>query len=103
MKPISLEIEGLYSYRERQIIDFRPFYRFRLFGIFGKTGEGKSTILDAITYALFGRVDRLDKKSIKEAINARSKELKVVFNFEIDGIMYEIIFSRKILTWTNTA
>jgi len=91
MRPVSLEIEGLYSYRERQIIDFTPFYRYRLFGIFGKTGDGKSSILDAITYALFGKVDRLDKKSIKEAINPGSKQLKVIFNFEIDGIVYEII------------
>ena len=91
MKPISLEIEGLYSYRERQVIDFSPFYQYRLFGIFGKTGDGKSTILDAMTYALFGKVDRLDKKSIKEAINPGSNQLKVIFNFEIDGIVYEII------------
>ena len=48
MKPIKLEIEGLHSFVEKQIIDFRELSASGVFGIFGQTGSGKSTILDAI-------------------------------------------------------
>lgn len=46
MKPVRLEIEGINSFSERQVIDFRPLIDAGLFGIFGNTGSGKSTILD---------------------------------------------------------
>ena len=58
MRPISLEIEGLQSFKEKQSIDFETLGETGLFGIFGPTGSGKSTILDAITFALFGDVRR---------------------------------------------
>ena len=44
MKPIRLEIEGINSFSDRQVIDFRPLIKAGLFGIFGNTGSGKSTI-----------------------------------------------------------
>ena len=63
MKPVSLEFSGIHSYRERQKIDFEELGCFGLFGIFGPTGSGKSSILDAITLALFGAVDRAPRKT----------------------------------------
>ncbi len=60
MIPQTLTIEGLYSYREKQTIDFSALTDARLFGIFGQVGSGKSTILEAITFALFGKTDRLN-------------------------------------------
>ena len=49
MKPIILTFSGLNSYQEKQTIDFRALGDSGIFGIFGPTGSGKSTILDAIT------------------------------------------------------
>jgi len=60
MIPQTLTIEGLYSYREKQTIDFSALTDARLFGVFGQVGSGKSTILEAITFALFGKTDRLN-------------------------------------------
>ena len=40
MIPLQLTIEGLYSYQERQTIDFRELTRAGLFGIFGSVGSG---------------------------------------------------------------
>ena len=49
MLPLYLTIEGIYSYQERQHIDFTSLTSAGLFGIFGAVGAGKSSILEAIT------------------------------------------------------
>ena len=54
MKPIILKIKGINSFIEEQTIDFTSLTQLGLFGIFGPTGSGKSTILDGITLALYG-------------------------------------------------
>ena len=48
MRPIELKIKGINSYREEQVINFNQLTSQGFFGIFGPTGSGKSTILDAI-------------------------------------------------------
>ena len=58
MTPISLTIQGLYSYQKKQSIDFTKLTAAGLFGIFGGVGSGKSTILEAITFAIYGETDR---------------------------------------------
>ena len=63
MKPIKLEIEGLHSFESNQVIDFSLLSANGIFGIFGATGSGKSTILDAIILALYGKVLK-SKKAI---------------------------------------
>jgi len=52
MRPLSLSFEHFGSYRARQYIDFSQLDDFFL--IYGKTGSGKTTIFDAIVYALYG-------------------------------------------------
>ncbi|MCB0714149.1 MAG: hypothetical protein KDD67_17630 [Ignavibacteriae bacterium] len=84
MRPISLEISGLQSFRERRVIDFEPLLRDNLFGIFGQTGSGKSTILDGMTLALFGKVERTKGSSIASAINSSGTDCAVAFRFEIE-------------------
>ena len=50
MKPIYLEFSGVNSFSERVSIDFKKLLAGGLFGIFGDTGSGKSTILDSIHF-----------------------------------------------------
>ncbi|MTI49302.1 MAG: hypothetical protein FH761_15825 [Firmicutes bacterium] len=78
MKPKILKISGLNSFKEEQIIDFTELTNRGLFGIFGPTGSGKSTILDAITIALYGEISR----GTKEYINTDAGKLYVSFEFE---------------------
>lgn len=79
MKPIRLEIEGINSYEKKQIIDFETLISRGIFGIFGKTGSGKSTILDAITLALYGNIAR----GTKGFINSNVNDAMVLFRFEL--------------------
>jgi exonuclease SbcC len=49
MIPLKLTLEGIYSYQERQTIDFTALSQAGLFGIFGAVGSGKSSILECST------------------------------------------------------
>lgn len=79
MKPIKLELMGLNSYTDKQTIDFEKLTSRGLFGIFGNTGSGKSTILDAITIALYGDIAR----DTTDYINSSCDKAVVKYEFEI--------------------
>lgn len=53
MKPLKLEMSAFGPYAGVEILDFQPHIDARLFGVYGPTGSGKSTIFSAISYALF--------------------------------------------------
>ncbi|HET6556097.1 MAG TPA: AAA family ATPase, partial [Prolixibacteraceae bacterium] len=85
MIPIRLTIQGLYSYQEKQTIDFATLTGAHLFGIFGSVGSGKSTILEAITFALYGKTDRLNLSGDNRnynMMNLKSSDLLIEFDFE---------------------
>lgn len=82
MKPIHLKIAGLQSYRQMQEIDFSALTEMGLFGIFGPTGSGKSTILDAITLAMYGKVGRASGGT-QGIMNQSEDALFVSFTFEL--------------------
>lgn len=73
MIPLKLTIRGMYSYLTEQTIDFTALTRNHLFGIFGPVGSGKSTILEAISFALYGKIERLN---VKDGINYNMMNLK---------------------------
>ena len=82
MIPVKLEIEGLYSYREKQTIEFEQLTGAGLFGIFGAVGSGKSSILEAILLALYGSTERLSDRGEKNSmVNLQSDTLLINFEF----------------------
>lgn len=100
MRPIYLEIEGLQSYKNLQKIDFEKLMEGGLFGIFGKTGSGKSTVLDAITLALYGKVSRASRGT-QGIMNSESDRMRVLFKFSLmqgderNVYLIERVFARK--------
>ncbi len=92
MKPVRLEIEGINSFSERQTIDFRPLIDAGLFGIFGNTGSGKSTILDCIMLALYGRSEKGQKGDF---VNIKKLKGRVLFAFDVkengSDVRYEVV------------
>ncbi|OCT17162.1 hypothetical protein A8709_24595 [Paenibacillus pectinilyticus] len=82
MRPIQLQMSGLQSYRELQTIDFSQLLDAGVFGIFGPTGSGKSSILDAITLSLYGKVERASGGT-QAIMNHAEQTLFVSFTFEL--------------------
>ena len=79
MRPIRLEIQGIHSFTENQVIDFERLSGYGIFGIFGDNGSGKSTILDCITLALYGKIFR--SKSSADFVNLESNSARVLLEF----------------------
>ena len=84
MRPLSLTVSGLHSYREPVTVDFEDLGRFGLFGIFGRIGSGKSTLLDAITLALYGLVDRVATRARRGLVHLGAERCEVRFRFAVD-------------------
>lgn len=83
MIPVSLQLSGFLSYTQPVSIDFT---QFDLACISGANGAGKSSLLDAITWALFGQARRRDDA----IINSRSTSAEVIFVFDYEGHRYRI-------------
>ncbi|MBI4855733.1 MAG: SMC family ATPase [Acetobacterium woodii] len=81
MRPIRLKIKGINSFQEEQLIDFETLTQAGIFGIFGPTGSGKSTILDGITLALYGKLSR----NSTNYINVNEEKASVIYEFIIAG------------------
>ena len=83
MIPIKLRLAGFTSYREPVEIDFNGF---DLACISGSNGAGKSSLLDAITYALYGKA-RVQNEAI---INLASKTAEVTLDFQYENQVYRV-------------
>ncbi|MBI9015154.1 MAG: AAA family ATPase [Clostridiales bacterium] len=91
MKPIRLSLKGLNSFNEEQVIDFDALTKHGLFGVFGPTGSGKSSILDGMTLALYGKTSR-DSSNF---INTQCDRMQVGFEFRINEITYHVVRTYK--------
>lgn len=84
MKPKRLEFCGINSFSEKAVIDFDSLLAGGIFGIFGDTGSGKTTILDSMIFALYGRIDRTRGGNASEIINFNCEKAYVQFDFECE-------------------
>ena len=83
MRPVRLELEGFSTFRQRTELDFDGL---DLVAFTGPTGAGKSTLIDAITFALYGSVARYDNANrVAPVIHQLSAEARVRLDFETGG------------------
>ena len=92
MRPIELIVEGFTSFRTRQTLDFSSL---DLFAITGATGAGKTSLLDAITFALYDKVAQKPNSS-RELVSQGATQLKVEFRFVMRQTEYRVV-----RTWRN--
>lgn len=90
MKPIYLEMHAFGPYAGKQIIDFRQLGTRQLFLIYGPTGSGKTTILDAICYALYGDTSGNSRSgtNMRSEYATADEATKVLFAFAIGEKRY---------------
>ncbi len=95
MRIHSLEIQAFGPFAGRQVIDFDALGEQGLFLLNGATGAGKTSILDAICYALYGSVpgSRQSGKRLRSDHADRSTEPQVVCEFSARGRRLEVLRS----------
>ncbi|MDQ4064422.1 MAG: SMC family ATPase [Actinomycetota bacterium] len=86
MRPLSLKVKGFTSFRDEQAIDFTDL---DLFVLWGPTGSGKSSLLDAMTYALFGSVERVGNQ-IAQLVSHGQPRLSVALEFAVGDAAYRV-------------
>lgn len=86
MRPLTLTVEGLRSFRAPVSISFED--RDHL-AIIGDTGAGKSSILEAMTYALYGRTTFTGQAN-QEIINDLASHMRVTLRFTVAGSVFEV-------------
>jgi DNA repair protein SbcC/Rad50 len=79
VRPLRLDVKGFTAFRDDQAIDFTAL---DLFAISGPTGSGKTSILDAMTYALFGTIDRVGRQAA-QFISQGQPRLAVTLEFAV--------------------
>src|SRR5215475_9693202 len=86
MRPLRLDLAGFAVFREPTTVDFSDA---DFFALVGPTGSGKSTILDAICFALYGTAPRWnDRRAISNALAPSSAEARVRLIFDSGGHRY---------------
>lgn len=88
MRPVRLEVEGFTAFRDRTVVDFEGV---DLFALCGPTGAGKTSVVDAITFALYGSVPRLDVRTVAPVVSQGALEAKVRLDFTVGGVGYSVV------------
>lgn len=92
MKPIYLELAGFGAYAKKQVIEFEKLDGRNIFVITGPTGAGKTTIFDAIAYALFDTAsgNSRDSKTVRSDYADDTMDTYVDLVFEVKNQRYRI-------------
>lgn len=85
MRPLSIELEGFFAYRKRASVDLTDV---DYFSLEGPTGSGKSSLIDAMIFALYGKIPRLGGNTVAPAISAGAERARVSFRFVAGDVVY---------------
>src|SRR6478609_891235 len=88
MRPVLLDMDGYASFRDQATVDFTDS---DYFALVGPTGSGKSTVIDAMTFALYGSVPRWDNQAVVKLALAPSVNRGTVrLVFDVGGARYVV-------------
>lgn len=87
MRPIQLRMRGFGAFRDPTVVDFTDT---DVFALVGPTGSGKSTVIDAICFALYGSVPRHGEKAVGVVVSVGATEAAVELTFESAGQHYVV-------------
>ncbi|HEY1175186.1 MAG TPA: AAA family ATPase, partial [Phytomonospora sp.] len=85
MRPLRLDVVGFAAFRKQTTLDFSDA---DFFALVGPTGAGKSTVLDAICFALYGKVPRWNGTGVRDALAPSTGEARVRLVFAAGGKRY---------------
>ncbi|MCE2460194.1 MAG: SMC family ATPase [Pseudomonadales bacterium] len=88
MRPEALELDGFTVFREPTRVDFADT---DLFAFTGPTGAGKSSLIDAMIFALYGSVPRLDERSVAPVISQGRQDARVRLDFALGERRYTAV------------
>ncbi len=88
MRPLELSLEGFLAYRKLTRISFDDV---ELFAITGPTGSGKSSLLDAITFALYGRTPRMGGRGLGELRHPAAEMTRVALTFMLGERVFRVV------------
>lgn len=93
MKPLQLTMRAFGAYADEQTIDFTLLGDKNFFLIHGPTGSGKTTILDAISFALYGSAsgDLRESKSLRSDYAPAEQKTEVEFTFKSGEHIYQVL------------
>ncbi|GKV69515.1 nuclease SbcCD subunit C [Sporosarcina sp. NCCP-2716] len=93
MRPTELTMTAFGPYRETETIDFAKLKDHGLFAVSGATGAGKTTIFDAICFALYGQAsgeDRTDIRALRSDFARNDLQTAVELEFAIQGRLFRV-------------
>lgn len=86
MRPLRMRLKGFTAFREEQVVDFEPL---TVFSVTGPTGSGKTSLLDALTYALYGEVERVGLQCA-QLVSQGLPRLSVELDFQVGAERFRI-------------
>ena len=97
MRPLRLEFQAFGSFPGKQVVDFKELGQRGLFVVTGPTGTGKTTVFDAMVYALYGALPggRSADGDARSHHAAADVETYATLEFEVDGVRYSVHRSPK--------
>ncbi|HAJ46730.1 MAG TPA: hypothetical protein DCL54_09145, partial [Alphaproteobacteria bacterium] len=93
MRPVRLTMQAFGPFAGREVVDFQDAVKSGLFGIYGPTGAGKSSIFNAMTFALFGEATKAgqDRTSLRSDHADPATPTEVEFVFDLAARRYVIV------------
>ena len=93
MRPLVLTMQAFGPYAGREVIDFKQLENRTMFVISGKTGAGKTTIFDGISFAIYGKASGEDRSGQELRSQFAEDDLgtEISLEFELRGKTYYIV------------